>query len=343
MPQPAHARAMADTTGLEAFPPGFVDRYAAVYGGEEELARQLHAPRRRAVRVNALRAPDPAGLLEELRDRGLVADPVPWWDRAAFLPPDATVGREPEHSLGYLYGMDAASLLPAMALGARPGEAVLDAAASPGSKTGVLAEQMANTGVLVANDANRGRAYMLISNLQRLGVLNAVVTVKDARQFPRDPALLGDAPGLHRVLVDAPCSNVGKASLEGGPPPAWSPDHVASFPALQRDLLHRGAELLAPGGVLVYSTCTVDPLEDEGVVAQLLADRDDLELEPHGLPLEGNPPVTDPGGLVEDAGGVAFEGAPLSRTLRLHPADHGTEGFFVARFRKRDGEVGASS
>lgn len=307
-------------------PDAFVDRYAPVFGGPEALQAELEAPLRSAVRANVLRAPDPEGLVGDLADRGIVTDPVPWWPRAGFTEPEARVGNLPEHSVGRLYGQGAASLLPALALDPEPGEEVLEVAAAPGSKAGLLAELMDNRGLLVANDANEGRAFNLVSNLQRLGVRNACVTIHDGRHFPSNPFDRGE-PGYDRILVDAPCSNLGQAR------PDWLPRHwrqgsVDGVAALQRGLVRRAAQLLRPGGHLVYSTCTFVPTENEGVV-DWLVEHHPLEPVDHGLDVEGADPVR---GFHDEDYGPAVDEA-----LRVHRTHHGTEAFFVAAFRKGHG------
>jgi NOL1/NOP2/sun family putative RNA methylase len=308
---------------MDGVPDAFVDRYAPVFGGEDGLQAELETPIKPAVRANALRAPDPEDLIDDLEERGVVTDPVPWWPRAGFTDPQARVGNLPEHSLGRLYGMGAASLLPALALDPEPGDAVLEIAAAPGSKAGLLAELMGNEGLLTANDANEGRAYKLVSNLQRLGVRNACVTIHDGRNYPTNP-LDRDEPGYDHLLVDAPCSSLGQATPDWVPR-YWEPETVAGLTGLQRGLARRAAQLLRPGGTLVYSTCTFAPPENEGVVDWLL-DHHPLEPVDHGLPLDGADPVE------------AFHGetyGPASReALRVHRTQHVTEAFFVARLRK---------
>lgn len=328
--------------------PAFRERYAEVYGSMEALDANLEASPRPAVRVNRLRAPHPAGLLEQLLNEGVAVERVPWWEHAVFLHPDASIGTRPEHSLGYLYGMDAASLLPALAtLSPRaaqgngvegadadarkapdpgPNHRVLDLTAAPGSKTGLLAELMGNEGLLLANDANKGRAYTLMANLQRLGTLNTLVTIHDGRNLP------WDGPDFDAVLVDAPCTNLGKARPDWIPPD-WTPEQPAGVAHLQRDLLKRAVQLLRPGGTLVYSTCTIDPVENEAVATWLTREQP-VTLEAHGLPLTGS-------ALPPKVHGHAIPQAVRERTLRIHPTDHGTEAFYLARFTKRDEEADA--
>lgn len=302
----------------------FEVRYRPVYGGDKALRENLRTPPGPALRVNRLRCDDPKALLDDLRDRGVVGDPVPWWPHAAFRDPEQVVGNLPEHTLGRVYGMDAASLLPALALEPEPGDRVLDLAAAPGSKTGLVAELMEDEGLVAANDPDARRLGDLAWNVQRLGLTSAVVTAEDGADYPGAP---GD--GFDRILADVPCTNLGKATPDWIPP-GWSVDAVEGLAGLQRGLARRAVELLRPGGVLVYSTCTVEPLENEGVVDWLL-EHLPVDVEPVPLDVDGAEPLTFFDGRSYD---------PRVRdTLRVHPAHHGTEGFYVARLRKKGGSA----
>lgn len=301
----------------------FEVRYRPVYGGDEALRENLRVRPRPALRVNRLRCDDPASLLKGLRARGLAGEPVPWWPHAAYRDPDEVIGNLPEHVLGRVYGMDAASLLPALALDPEPGERVLDVAAAPGSKTGMLAELMDDAGLLVANEPDTSRLDDLAWNVQRLGLTSTVATAENGATYPAPDT------GFDRVLADVPCSNLGKAT-PNWIPPSWGVDQIEGLAGLQRGIAGRAVEVLRPGGVLVYSTCTTEPLENEGVVDWLL-DRYPVEVEPLPVDVAGSEPVT-----VFD--GRRFD-ASVEDTLRLHPADHGTEGFYVARLRKQGGEA----
>ncbi len=196
------------------------------------------------------------------------------------------------------------------ALGPRPGERVLDLCAAPGGKTTHLAALMEDRGTLIAVERHAGRAEALRRTAERMGA-SVDVRTGDAAEFAA-------AEPFDRVLVDPPCSDLG--TLASRPDARWrkpagTPERLAS---VQLAILRAGGRATRPGGTLVYSTCTISPTENEGVVRAFL-DRE-AEFEPvagaSDLPLWDDPSV--PG---------------FSQTL---PHRDGTEGFFVARLRRRD-------
>jgi len=178
---------------------------------------------------------------------------------------------------------------------------------------------MRNEGCIVANDVKVDRLNILISNLQRCGVTIARVTMKDGRFFKR----FKDT--FDRVLLDAPCSNVGMIRKNFKYLKMWRLREVESLSRLQKELIMAGYAALKPGGILVYATCTLDPLENEEVVDHLLANTD-AKLLDIDLPVNRHEPITE------------FEGKKYSedvkKCLRIHPQDNDTEGFFVAKIFK---------
>jgi 16S rRNA (cytosine967-C5)-methyltransferase len=193
----------------------------------------------------------------------------------------------------------------------QPGERVLDLCAAPGGKTTHLAALMEDRGEIVAVERHAGRAEALRRTAARMGA--GIVSVRT-----------GDAAGPHepgaydRVLVDPPCSDLG--TLASRPDARWrkTSDLPATLAVLQAAILRAGADALRPGGTLVYSTCTLSPAENEDVVAAFLAERDDFTADDlHAdLPLWDHPRVDG-----------------FAQTL---PHRDGTEGFFIARLRRRE-------
>ncbi|HCF04809.1 MAG TPA: RNA methyltransferase, partial [Desulfomicrobiaceae bacterium] len=160
------------------------------------------------------------------------------------------MGRSLAARLGLIYIQDISSMVPPLVLAPHPGDVVLDLCASPGSKTGMLAEAVGLWGMVVANEPNPRRLATLRANMRQIGAVE-VVTTSFAR-FPRLPS----AQGFPRILVDAPCSGWGTAHKHPEVLRLWRDDKTQTLESLQRALLARAAEILAPGGVLVYSTCT---------------------------------------------------------------------------------------
>ena len=150
--------------------------------------------------------------------------------------------------------------------GAKPGERILDLCAAPGGKTTQLAAAMRGEGLLVSNEIHPGRAKILSSNVERMGIPNAVVVNETPRRLAeRFPAF------FDRIVVDAPCSGEGMFRKEEQALLQWSPENVAMCAARQQEILEEAARMLRPGGILVYSTCTFAPEEDEGSAAAFLS------------------------------------------------------------------------
>ncbi|CAN8070963.1 unnamed protein product [Agarophyton chilense] len=174
------------------------------------------------------------------------------------------------HALGAVNRQEAVSMIPPLLLDAQPGHAVLDMCAAPGSKTAQILEHLSERGIplsdpglVIANDADIKRCWMLVHQLKRFASPHLVVTHHEAQHFPKFMA-------FDRVLCDVPCT--GDGTLRKAPDiwRRWSPEMGIGIHRLQRQILNRGIELLKPGGTLVYSTCSMNPLENEAVVAHAL-------------------------------------------------------------------------
>ncbi len=293
----------------------FVERYEKIDGSDEFFiytARRL----RQSVRVNTLKVELEVGV-ENLRTR-FELEPVPWC-REGFWVSGGRVSTTAEHALGVVFIQEAASMLPVVALEVEPGMHVLDVAASPGGKSTQIAQYLENRGCLVANEPKPRRLGVLAANLQRCGVLVARVTQMDGRRFQEFPER------FDRVLLDAPCSNAGMVRKSYRYLQAWGRRRAKKLSKLQKQLILAAYTALKPGGVMVYSTCTLEPVENEEVVDHLLRNTD-AEVEDIRVRINSHPPFEE------------FEGrsytSEVRRCLRIHPQDNDTEGFFVARVRK---------
>jgi NOL1/NOP2/sun family putative RNA methylase len=265
---------------------------------------------------------DPAVLDASLARQGFELARVPGLpDLRQVVRGPHSVAQTVEHWLGHFNIQQAVMSVPTLALGARPGERVLDLCAAPGGKTTHLAELMEDRGCLVAVDPKEKRLRGLMANVFRLGHTNVLVVAADGRELPGGAA-------FDRVLVDAPCSAEGNFRRTGGRLPKRDGKFVRYVTALQEALLRRAIELVRPGGTVVYSTCTWAPEENEAVVARVLADMP-VALEP--IPLE----------LPHAPGIEAWNGreyaAELRHAWRLYPQHLDSGGAFVARLRKAEG------
>ena len=220
--------------------------------------------------------------------KALGAKPIAWMpNETAFTMPFAR-GRAPEglaqrmmallHETGRITRQETASMLPVRLLNHSKGMLTLDMCAAPGSKTTQLGESLHPDGVVVANEPVSGRLNMLVSNRSRLGLTNIVVTQHDGRHFARLPP-----PGFDAVVADVPCTGTGTTRKNRDVWWDWTPKESRRMFKMQVEITMRGASLLVPGGHLVYSTCSIDPVENEAVVAEVLRRCPYLELVPMSL------------------------------------------------------------
>ena len=157
----------------------------------------------------------------------------------------------------------------------KPGEYVLDLCAAPGGKSTQIAGRMSGEGLLVCNEIVPNRAKILSQNMERFGVKNAVVLNHSPQELEVRFSSFFD-----RIIVDAPCSGEGMFHKEEAALTEWSPENVAMCAKRQKEILECALHMLRPGGVLVYSTCTFAPAEDEEMVRWLLESYPELELLP---------------------------------------------------------------
>ena len=232
------------------------------------------------VRVNPLSADQ-----EWLEDwlKSLDCKPIEWFNGvgSAWTMPFSRGKAEGEvksalaalHETGRLTRQEAVSMLPVLALDPKPGEYILDLCASPGSKTSQIAEHLNDSGVVVANEIVRGRVNLLVSNMQRHRSRSNIIVNHDARHFPKVPEF-----GYDRILVDAPCTGTGTTRKNPHVWSRWKPSGGRSMQKLQIDILSRATKLVKSGGRVVYSTCSLDPIENEAVVAEVLRNDPSLKL-----------------------------------------------------------------
>ncbi len=283
----------------------------------ERALRGMGSARRTTLRVNRLKL-DARGMLAFLRQESVKHHRVVWYPDAFVL--DDARERDVEawevYRDGRIYLQSLSSMVPALALAPQPGERVLDLAAAPGSKTTQMAAMMENRGLILANDSDSIRAQRLEYNVRLQGC--SIVEIRVGRGERVDLPERFD-----RVLVDAPCSGEGRfVVFQPATTRSWSPKLVRECARIQRRLLAAGAASLAPGGVLVYSTCTLNLEENERTVQWAL---DNLPLSVERIPL------SIPGSVEGISRGCH---SSLGQALRLLP-DVEREGFFVCRMRKR--------
>jgi NOL1/NOP2/sun family putative RNA methylase len=302
-------------------PQRFRDRYEPLVDDKEAFFASLARPLSKAFRVNTLKA-DVDKVLERLQGYGIEATNVAW-DAAAFVTPSDKTGATLEHFMGHIYIQELVSMLPPLMLKeeikANPEMTVLDACAAPGSKTTQLSALMRNRGLIVANDAAFNRLKIIKHNLEKLGCMNVAVVNHDARFFKTDMQ-------FDCILLDAPCSSEGTIRKNREVLSRWNEKEIISTSGLQKHMITRCYEMLRPGGLMVYSTCTFAPEENEGVVDYLLSKSDcKLErIEIKGLNLSGT---------VKEWSGRTFASG-VANAARVWPHHNDTGGFFMAKIRK---------
>ncbi|SPP74056.1 25S rRNA (cytosine-C(5))-methyltransferase nop2 [Drosophila guanche] len=287
------------------------------YLESSEVARPL------TIRTNTLKIRR-RQLAGALINRGVNLDPLGKWTKEGLVIFNSQVplGATPEYLGGYYMIQGASSMLPVMALAPQENERILDMCSAPGGKGSHIAAAMKNSGVLFANDSNRDRIKAVVANFHRLGVVNSVVSCEDGTKFRKIMT------GFDRVLLDAPCTGTGVVSKDPSVKTTKSDVDVQRCYNLQRKLLLTAIDCVdaksSTGGIIVYSTCSVLPEENEWVIDYALKKRN-VKLVPTGL----------------DFGVEGFTKfrqhrfhPSLNLTKRYYPHTHNMDGFYVAKLKK---------
>lgn len=306
-------------------PVSFLGRMQQLLGEEyDAFEAALAQPPALGLRVNTLKIA-PQDFLD-LSPFSLAALP---WSTAGFqihtgpgeeVPP----GKHPYHAAGLYYLQDPSAMAVAEILNPQPGQRVLDISAAPGGKATHLAALLQGQGVLVANEVHPGRVWDLAENLERWGAHNTAIT----NESPERLASQLD-PCFDKILVDAPCSGEGLFRRQPEARRAWNETLVESCALRQGRILDSAAALLRPGGILVYSTCTFAPEENEGALARFLERHPEFAI----LPISHRPGFAP--GRPDWLPYVAPD--ELAGTVRIWPHQGPGEGHFIAQLQKSPG------
>ncbi|MFC5700398.1 RsmB/NOP family class I SAM-dependent RNA methyltransferase [Cohnella faecalis] len=298
----------------------------------DEFFATYNEPKHSGLRANGLKLTG-----EALRDLSPLVGPseIPWADGGYYTSEEIRPGKHLYYHLGLYYIQEPSAMLPAELLGVRPGDRVLDLCAAPGGKTTQLAAKLQGQGVLVTNDNAAERTKALAKNVELAGIRNAVV-------LNEEPGRIADAFGawFDRVLVDAPCSGEGMFRKDEDMIGQWERHSVERCSRMQDAILLDAARLVAPGGRLVYSTCTFSPRENEGTIAKFLAARPDFFVVSTDLPASFGFAPGRPDWLndEEKAGLDEPTIASLAGTVRVWPHRSRGEGHFAALLERRPGD-----
>ncbi|MFY2508645.1 16S rRNA (cytosine(1407)-C(5))-methyltransferase RsmF [Vibrio pectenicida] len=275
-------------------------------------------PLRKSIRVNTLKI-SISDFTQRASEKNWRLSPIPWCKEGFWIEADESItplGNTAEHMCGLFYIQEASSMMPVSALFDNlhnEFNTVLDMAAAPGSKTSQIAALMNNSGVIVANEFSSTRVKALHANIQRCGIRNTALSNFDGRVFG------GWLPeSFDAVLIDAPCSGEGTVRKDPDAMKNWSKETVLAISETQKDLIDSAFHALKPGGVMVYSTCTLSVEENQQVCLYLKNKYQDL--------------------IAFEPLDSLFEGAGKAITehgfLHIFPQVYDSEGFFVAKIKK---------
>jgi 16S rRNA (cytosine1407-C5)-methyltransferase len=286
-----------------------------------EAEALLSVPILQSFRINTLK-PKPQ-LLDELRTLGWKGEQYPWYtDGYSIMGDKRLLSDSIASSEGAIYVQNASSWLPVLALDPKPGQRILDACAAPGGKASHIAALTNNQAELWVNDNSKPRLHKLTANFNRLGAQSAHTSLSLVQRLASYP----DISNFDGILLDAPCSGEGLLDINKSKDFAyWSIAQIKRLQQLQKKTISHLWQLVRPGGVLIYATCTMAPEENEAVLDYFLRKNDDATLVPIAIPLTNR---VSP--LQEWQRTFTSD---LSNCIRVKPTAQ-TEAFFVAKIRK---------
>lgn len=317
----------------EQIKPVFKERFLEMFQNNEteynKFIDYILKPQRKSFRINTLKTSNPKQTADDIKKKGLNIIPVPWCENAYFAEFDENtrcdLGNLYEHFLGQIYVQEATSMCPVELLDIPENIAenfkILDMAASPGSKTTQIGAKMKNKGILIANEMDYLRLGPLQINLERSGLTNTVIICNDGSQIEGNEV-------FDRILLDAPCSGSGVIRKSPGTIKIYNPKRLKGAQHLQLKLMQRAFELLKTGGIMTYSTCSLDPEENELCIMKFLEKTPNAKLETAKLP-----------GLILNNKLTKFQETKIpneitEKTIRIWPQDNDTNGFYVAKISK---------
>ena len=300
----------------------FERRHRIILGDDyENFAKILRKLLPASFRINTLKV-DRDEMLKRFESYGWNLKQVPFYKDGVIFEgrKPLVLGNTIEHFLGYIYIQETASMIPPVVLDPQEDEVILDMAAAPGSKTTQIAQMMNNNGALIANEKILPRLASLRTNIQRCGVTNAVITWMDGKAF-REKGLKFD-----KILLDAPCTGTGAIMKSPKTLKTWSVDASKMSSNIQKQLLQSAVECLKEDGTLVYSTCSLEPEENEENIDWAIRK---LGVKVEKIKIEG---------FKTRSGITSWDGDELdpqvSNCVRIYPQDNNFEGFFVSKLKK---------
>lgn len=307
-------------------PEAFCQRMQRLLGAEYEAFRTSYdEDRYYGLRRNPLKSSEEVFMAK----MPYTLEKVRWAREGYYYRAEEQPGKDVLHEAGVYYIQEPSAMAVVEVLDPQPGERILDLCAAPGGKSTQIAGRMHGTGLLVANEMVFDRARILSQNVERMGIRNCVVCSEEPKRMAElFPAF------FDRIVVDAPCSGEGMFRKDGTAVEQWSEDHVRMCAERQRMILGEASKCLKPGGVLVYSTCTFAPEENEETVSRFVREQEDFVIEeiPHDAAFA-------PG----RAEWTTQPAAGIEHTLRLWPHRLPGEGHYIARLKRKGNPDGILS
>jgi len=267
------------------------------------------------VRANTLKA-TVENIEKRFKEKNYQIERIPWMKEGFWIKAEENLSKTIEHILGYFFIQNSSSMIPPMILDPKPGEIVLDLCASPGGKTTQMAAAMQNTGLVIANDITYKRLKALRGNLQRCGVLNSAVTKMFGENFWKTELKFS------KILLDAPCTGTG--TLNPRILQQTSLSSIRMLSKIQKRLLVSAGKCLEESGTLTYSTCSLEPEENEENI--------DFAVKELGMTtekIEANFPFIP---AITEWDGKRYDDS-VANGVRVAPSEK-TEGFFICRLTK---------
>ncbi len=293
-----------------------IDSLLSQIFSEKEKKQYLNLPKQKpitSIRINNLKVSKEDGL-SLLKEEGFECEEFKFIKNAFIVNHSPfLIGKSFSYFLGNIYIQDLSSMIPPEILNPNENDYVLDMCAAPGSKTTQISDLMKNRGLIIANDVSSSRARFLSFNLLRMGSVNSIVTIIKGNRLGR---LYFEK--FDKILIDAPCSALGIIRDHPEVLKWWKFKHSKRYANTQFDLLVSGIKALKEGGIIVYSTCTIVPEENEGVIKRVL--------EKYPVNVE----------YIDIKGFKVKRGIDLPEAIRINPHENISEGFFIALLRKID-------
>ena len=294
-----------------------IKRYSKIVDNSDEFAKSINEPLKQSFRVNTLKA-EKEEVLDKLKTYDSKIEKVKW-NNNAFVSNFTNLGSCIEHFAGQIYIQELTSMIPPLvARDVIKDNRIIDCCAAPGSKTTQIADLMQNKGHIIANDSRHRRIKSLRGNLDRLGVTNTTVSLRDFKSFPNTKAEL--------YLVDAPCSSEGTIRKKNAVARKWKENDYERFSKLQKGLLKKACQMAPKGSTIIYSTCTFSPDENEKIISEILTEESIVLKRINLKGLKTGKGITEWNGQIYDK--------EVEKCMRIWPHQNDTDGFFVARMEK---------